>query len=143
MNEYMKRILMASLFLVFMVSYAHAENEDNEGYDENTEIRLKGEVTHVLPRSHGPVVVVLHTASKTYMVITGPPWYLAQEGFTVKVGDSLKVTGSKFIGREGNVYIAARRIKDSATGRVLLLRDSNHMPLWRGNHRMRGGGSEP
>jgi len=125
-----------------MFSYAHAEYEENEGYDENTEIRVKGEVTHVLPRKHGPVIVVLHTTSKTYLVITGPPWYLEQEGFTLKVGDSLRVTGSKFIGREGNVYIVARRIKDPS-GRVLLLKDSNLMPFWRGHHKMKGGGSEP
>ena len=134
----MKKILLTSFFLVFIFSYAHAQNEENEGYDENTEIRIKGTVQQVLPRMRGPVVVILQTPNRDYKIITGPAWYLEQEGFELKAGDSLKVTGSKFIGRDGNLYVVARRIGNLTTGRVLKLRDSMFMPHWRGTHMKRG-----
>jgi hypothetical protein len=140
MNKYMKKILLASMFLLLTVSYSYAEYESTEGYDENTEIRVMGKVTSLVQRARGPVIIVLQTANRDYKVITGPPWYLAQEGFDLKLGDELKIRGSKFIGRDGNVYIVARRIKDTSTGKVLKLMDEACMPYWRGHRIMRGGG---
>jgi hypothetical protein len=133
----MRKILLVFLFLVLCFSYAHAQNEDNEGYDENTEIRIKGTILQVQPRMRGPVVVLLQTANRDYKVITGPPWYLEQEGFELKPGDSLKVTGSKFIGRDGNLYVVARWLRNLSTGKGLLLRDSSLIPHWRSSHMTR------
>jgi hypothetical protein len=134
----MKKTLLAALFLLLICSSAYCEYEDTEGYDENTEIRIKGTILQVLPRMRGPVVVILQTANRNYKIITGPPWYLEQEGFELKAGDSLNVTGSKFIGRDGNLYVVARRLRNLSTGKVLLLRDSSFIPHWRGNHMTRG-----
>jgi hypothetical protein len=45
------------------------------------------------------------------------------------------VVGSKYIGRDGNLYIVARQLRNPATGRMVILRDSAYRPLWKG-HRM-------
>ena len=129
---------MLPLLLLLLSSFAYADNGDTEGYDENTEIRIKGTIQQQLPRMRGPVVVILQTPNRDYKVITGPAWYLAEEGFELNVGDSLKVTGSKFIGRDGNLYVVARRIGNLTTGKQLRLRDSAFMPHWRGGHMKRG-----
>jgi hypothetical protein len=143
MNKYMKNILLVSVFIFLISSYAFAEYETTEGYDENTEIKIAGTVTQAVPRMRGAVIIMLQTPNRDYRVITGPRWYLDIEGFDFKVGDNLRVTGSKFIGRDGNLYIVARKIKDSSTGKVLRLRDSDLVPYWRGRHMMRGRGYEP
>jgi hypothetical protein len=140
MNKEMKKILLLSMFVLLISSHAYAEYETTEGYDENTEIKIAGTVTQVVPRARGPVTIIIRTVNRDYMVITGPQWFIVQEGFNLKAGDILRVTGSKFIGRDGNLYIVARKIKDSSTGKVLRLRDSNLLPFWRGHHNIRGRG---
>jgi hypothetical protein len=140
MNNYMKRILFASFFMIFICSYAHAQYEDTEGYDENTEIRVKGVVKDVALRMRGAIVLLFKAGNREYRVVTGPQRYLLQEGFEFKTGDSLFVVGSKFIGRDGYSYIVARRIKNTVSGKTLLLRDSSLIPLWRGGPRHMGPG---
>jgi len=137
MNNYMKHILLASFFLVLICSYAYAESEDIEGYDENTEIKVTGVVADTLPRMRGAIIAILKSGKREYRVVTGPQRYLLQEGFVIKAGDSWQVTGSKLISRDGSLYIIARKVKNISTGRKLLLRDTALIPLWRGGpHRM-------
>jgi hypothetical protein len=137
MNNNMKKILIASLFLILFCSYAYAEYEESEGYDENTEIRIKGVVTENIVRPRGPVVVRVRSGNREYRVVTGPQRYLLQEGFEFKPGDQWKVTGSKLIGRDGSIYIIARKIRNVSSGKTLQLRDTSLIPLWRGGpHRM-------
>lgn len=142
MNSYMKRALLASFFLVFIFSSAYAENEVTEGYDENTELTIKGTVIEVLKEMRGPVIVVLQAGSRNYKVITGPPWYIFREGIELKAGAACEVTGSKYIARDGNLYLVASRIKDLTTGKTILLRDSSGMPFWRGRGMMRRGANQ-
>ena len=111
-------IKITSLFFVFSVlflSYAYAENDASEGYDENTEITIKGTIKDVIREMRGPVIVLLKTGGKDY-----------------------KVVGSQFFSRDGNHYLIASRIKDLDTGKITHLRDSSCMPLWKGR-RMKGG----
>jgi hypothetical protein len=136
----MKRILLAAIFLVFFCSYANAQYEDTEGYDENTEIRVKGIVKDISSRKRGAIVLLFKAGNREYRVVTGPQRYLLQEGFEFRSGDSLFVVGSKFIGRDGSIYIVARRIKNTVSGKTLLLRDSSLIPLWRGGPRHMGPG---
>jgi len=138
MNNYMKKIMFAAFFLVVFCSFAYAQYEEAEGYDENTEIRIKGVVTDVSPRMRGAIIIMFKAGKREYRVVTGPQRYLMQEGFEFKTGDPLLVTGSKFIGRDGSLYIMARQIKNTASGKTLLLRDSSCMPLWRGGPHHKG-----
>lgn len=138
MNKYMKKTLLVSLFLIFFFSYAYAEKEVTEGYDENTEVNVKGTIKELLRGMTGPVIIMLQSANKEYKVITAPPWYIAQEGIELRAGDSYEITGSKYIAGDGNLYIVASRLRDLSTGKIIPLRDSYYMPLWKG-HSMRRG----
>jgi hypothetical protein len=144
MNNYMNKIILSSFFLIFICTYAYAEYGEAEGYDENTEIRIKGVVTEILPQMRGAIIVIIKAGNREYRVVTGPKKYLLLENIEFKPKDSLLVTGSKFIGRDGCIYIIARRIKNVSSGRNLLLRDSALIPLWReGSHRMRQRDKNP
>ncbi len=134
-------IKITSLFFIFSVmflSYAYAENDASEGYDENTEITIKGTIKDVIREMRGPVIVLLKTGSKDYKIITAPPWFIVQKGIELNLGKSYEVVGSQFFSRDGNQYLIASRIKDLDTGKITQLRDSSYMPLWKGR-RMKGG----
>ena len=138
MNSSLKITSFVFTFVILFFSYAYAENEVSEGYDENTEVTLKGAIKDVGRGMRGPVIVLLQVGGKNYQVITAPPWYIAQEGIELKLGSSYEVTGSKFISREGTLYIIASHLKDLSTGKVTQLRDSFCMPLWKGKRMKRG-----
>jgi hypothetical protein len=126
------------IFSVLFLSYAYAENYVSEGYDENTEITIKGTIKDVIREMRGPVVILLKTGGKDYKVITAPPWFIVQKGIELSPGKSYEVVGSQFFSRDGNRYLIASRIKDLDTGKITQLRDSSCMPLWKGR-RMKGG----
>lgn len=130
-----KTILIA-VFLLSIVSFSYAETEITEGYDENTEITIRGTVAEVMYGMRGPVILRLRTDNKTYSVVTAPRWYLARNAIAFNADSDLEVTGSKYFGMDGNLYIIARQIRDAETGKVIVLRDSYCKPLWRGGHRM-------
>jgi len=143
MKNSVRNASLALLFALFLFSPAYAQSEAGEGYDENTEVTIRGNAKEVARarETRGPVIIVLKSGNRDYKVVTGPPWYLAQEGIELKVGTSYEVTGSKFIARDGNVYIAASRLKDLSTGSVWRLRDSSCMPLWKGRGMRKGSRS--
>ncbi len=124
--------------MLCFVSPAYAENEVTEGYDENTEVTVKGTIKEVLRGMRGPVIIIIQSGNKDYKIITAPAWYLAQEGIEFTAGTAYELTGSKYTARDGNLYIVAGRLKNLSTGRISSLRDSSCMPLWKG-HRMRRG----
>jgi hypothetical protein len=57
----------------------------------------------------------------------GPEWYLDSQKFSIEVGDSLELKGSRVIYNGKPTIIAARLTKED---RVLTLRDDNGLPLW-------------
>jgi hypothetical protein len=134
----MKIFLFASLFMVLLFSTAYAAEEVTEGYDENTEVTVKGTVGEVLREMRGPVIIILQSGNREHTVITAPRWYLQQSDIELKTGTSYEVTGSKYIARDGILYVVASRLKNLSTGGITTLRDSSGMPLWKG-HRMRRG----
>jgi hypothetical protein len=138
--DFMRVVLKIKIFAVclllslFSLSYAGADV--TEGYDENTEITVRGTVTEIVRRKRGPVVLKLKAGNKTYNAVTAPEWYLSQESIIFNAGSVLEVRGSKYFGKDGNLYIAVREIKDLEIEKVINLRDSNCKPMWKG-HRMR------
>ena len=137
MNSSLKITSFVFIFVILLFCYAYAENEVSEGYDENTEVTIKGTIKDIGRGMRGPVIVLLQAGSKNYQVITAPPWYIAQEGIELRPGSSYEVTGSKFISRDGNPYIIASHLKDLSTGKITQLRDSSCMPLWKGRRMKR------
>jgi hypothetical protein len=77
----------------------------------------------------------LKARTKTYRVITAPPWYLSREAIAFEPASEVEVVGSKYIGRDGDLYLICREIREVASGRVIVLRDESYRPLWKG-HRM-------
>jgi hypothetical protein len=143
MNSYTKSGLLAFFLIVFSFSAAYAESESGEGYDENTEVTIKGTVREVMKEMRGPAIVILKSGNRDYKVVTAPPWYIAGEGIEFKAGTPYEVTGSKYIARNGNLYIVASRLKNLSTGKITPLRDSSCMPLWKGRMMRRGFSSRP
>jgi hypothetical protein len=137
MNNFKKNSLVIVLLLL-LFSHSSAENEAAEGYDENTEVTIRGRLGDFVREMRGPVILLLHAGTKDYRVITAPPWYIAQEGIELRPGRLYEVTGSKYFSRDGNLYIIASRLKDFSTGRITQLRDSSCMPRWKGSRMKRG-----
>jgi hypothetical protein len=132
-------LVIVALCLISVCAYA-AESDVSEGYDENTALTVKGTVLQVMTGQRGPVMIVLKTVNKDYTVITAPPRFLEQEGISFEAGALYEIKGSKYIGRDGTLYLIAGRLKNLVTGKVTLLRDEDNRPLWSGgHHRMRRG----
>ena len=133
----LKKISIVIVLLLSLFSHAYAENESVEGYDENTEVTVRGMFGVFVQEMRGPMILLLHAGTKDYRVITAPQWYIAHEGIELRPGRLYEVTGSKYFSRDGNLYIIASRLKDFSTGRITQFRDSSCMPRWKGK-RMRG-----
>ncbi len=102
------------------------------GYDENTEIVIKGRVAAVNARSFsGLNCFTLEFRNRMFRVITAPPWFLRRIGFSLKPGQKIRVRGSKFFGRDGGLYILARSLQIVPKGRKIVFRDRDCKPIWR------------
>jgi hypothetical protein len=86
--------------------------------------------------------VALKTDKGSLMVHLGPGWYLDEQKFAVKTGDTLEVTGSQ-VTLNNQPAIIARDVK--VNGKTLKLRDEQGIPAWsrmgRGPGMGPGGGS--
>ncbi len=80
--------------------------------------------------------VVLKTNQGSLVVHLGPGWFLSQQKFVVKAGDTLEATGSKVTLNNQPVLIA-RQVK--VNSKTLELRDVRGIPVWSGSGRGKGG----
>lgn len=87
--------------------------------------------------------LVLKTSKGKITINLGPPWYVKKQGFSLRTGDTLEVTGSKVTKNEKTVLLAAEVKKN---GQTLKVRDEKGAPLFRGQgpdgqeSKGRGGG---
>lgn len=129
------RITFLSLLLCFFViQISEAEDTDIEGYDENTEITIKGTVKEIDTSKRGPVILTIHYKNKPFKVVTAPKWYLHRNNIEFKSGMEVEITGSKFLSKEGTFFISARKIKFTENEKMIELRDSHCRPMWRRMH---------
>lgn len=129
-----KHVLSAGviLLLFFSLCSVSAALEAVEGYDENTEVTVKGEVKEVIKGMHGPLILKVASESRAYYIVTAPAWYLKRENISFQQDSVLEVAGSKYFGKDGQIYIIARKIKEEKTGKEIHLRDSFCKPMWHG-----------
>ena len=120
-----------SLLLCLFIPDTAKAADDFEGYDENTEIIIKGSVSEVVLTMRGPVMLIVNYKNKPLRVLTAPRWYLIRNNIEFQSSAELEVTGSKFYGRDGNFYLAARKIKFLKDDRVIELRDPLFRPMWK------------
>jgi len=82
--------------------------------------------------------LLLKTDKGNITVQLGPPAYVRKQGFDLKQGDSLEVTGSQ-VTRDGQPLLLAAQMKKD--GQTLKLRDEQGVPLWQEEeHHGRGSG---
>lgn len=120
------------LLLLFLSLPSAAATEPGEGYDENTEVTIRGMVKSLETGRRGPVIFTMVHHYRPYHVVTAPRWYLRQENIDLRPGLGVEVTGSKVFGDDGVIYLISRKVKILGTGREFLLRDSSLRPLWHG-----------
>jgi hypothetical protein len=138
-------ILLISLVLVCPALAQMGPGRGGRGmgprlYNPQTVTTVKGTVAKLEEMSmgrRGMVVrnVILKTAKGNFLVHLGPTWYLEQQKFPLKAGDTLEVTGSQVILNNQPAIIAKDAV---ANGKTLKLRDASGIPVWRG----RGAGSQ-
>ncbi len=73
--------------------------------------------------------LVLKTTKGNITVDLGPPWYVKKQGFSLRTGDTLEVTGSRVTKDEKTLLLAAEVKKN---GQTLKVRDEKGAPLFRG-----------
>ena len=71
--------------------------------------------------------LLLKTDKGNITIHLGPPWYVRKQGFDLKQGDSLEVTGSQVTRDDQPLLLAAQVKKD---GQTLKVRDEQGVPLW-------------
>lgn len=112
-----------------------------DGFDVNTVGEINGKVSGFSQPDQGPGRFNLLTKKETYTVITSPKWYWNDLDGKIRDGDEVTVTGSKTLGKDGNLYIIAQEIKVPSSGKLLVFRGKDGGPLWRGPGGGSGGGS--
>jgi hypothetical protein len=111
-------------------------------YNPQTVTTVKGAVEKVEELSMGRMgmkirELILKTEKGSLAVHLAPDWYLDQEKFAVKAGDTVEVTGSQVTLNNQPAMIA----KDiTMNGKTLKLRDDQGLPAWRGAGRGMGPG---
>ena len=101
------------------------------GYDENTEVIVKGKVIEPKAFSfRGLNCLQMESRGRTLYVVTAPEWYLKRLNLKLASGTHIQVVGSKFYGKDGAIYIVARSVKTLPSGRSIQFRDSKCRPVW-------------
>jgi len=138
MNKSMAFVMMMAL--VASTGLVFAQPFDGAGQvpqiDPNKVVTVRGEVVRYVAAygAQQPELVVRDSAKKTYTIIMGPYWYLLNQGFDAKPGDTVEVVAYACFRR--NDLLAAKEATNETKGFSVVFRDSAGWPLW-----ARGGGT--
>lgn len=126
---YIKQLSIAAVFSVMLsASLVYAEKI---GYDENTEVVVKGVVQNEAKTPYkGYSNFFLKTNWKIYRVLTAPNWYLKRNSLKFQKGQKVKVVGSKFYGPDGSLCIVAKSVHLFPQGKIIRFRDTLSRPIW-------------
>jgi hypothetical protein len=126
-------------------------------FDPNTVTTISGEIVSVdqtKPRrnnqnnnqntnqnnprnNHQGIHLTLKSADQTIDVRVGPAWYLEQENMVLTAGDQVTIKGFPMNKNDQSFFVAQEITKGS---QVLVLRDENGLPMWRGQGQKAGQG---
>lgn len=112
-----------------------------DGFGVNTVGEVYGKVSDFSQPEQGSARFNLITKKETYIVITSPKWYWNDLDGKICDGDEVGVTGSKALGKDGNLYVIAQEVKIPLSVNLLVFRGKDGGPLWRGPGGSSGGGS--
>ena len=121
-------IFASTIFQLLAVSTAISQQI---GYDENTEIVVKGIVQKEAAHPYrGLANFFLKTQWKIFRVLTAPGWYMREASVKLKKGQQVEVIGSKFYGLDGSLCLVAKTIRILPQGKIIRFRDSLARPIW-------------
>ena len=103
-----------------------------EGFDQNTVGEVQGKAHGLLFPASGPVRFLLTSNKETYSVIVSPRWYWEDLGIKITDGEEVRVSGSKSLGKDGNLYIIAQEIRIPSQNKSFVVRNDMGRPLWKG-----------
>ncbi len=103
------------------------------GFDPNTVGEVAGRAHGFLEPAEGPVRFQLAGERETYTVLLSPPWYWRDLATPFPDGEEVVVSGSKSLGKDGNLYIIAQEVTHRSSGEILFFRDKDGFPLWSGH----------
>jgi hypothetical protein len=84
-----------------------------------------------------PLIKVKDSMWRTSKVFVGPPAFLKEQGFLIRIGQRL-IIWSVPVKVEGSEVLAAFEIEDIDTGRKMLLRNEKGEPVWWGGNARSG-----
>ncbi|OEU74220.1 MAG: hypothetical protein BA864_03765 [Desulfuromonadales bacterium C00003093] len=120
--------LLLAVIIVINTASAHAESV---GYDENTEVVVRGIVRQNTSWPFmGLQCFILQSGSKAFRVIVGPRWFVKRMGFRLHRGADVEVVGSKFFASDGYLCILSKSLRFQSSGQTVVLRDQTCKPLW-------------
>ncbi|MEA1867429.1 MAG: hypothetical protein U9N19_04920 [Thermodesulfobacteriota bacterium] len=119
------------LFAIFLLTNADSAHAISIGYDENTEVVIRGTIKQCVVRPYMRLqCFTLQTRTRIFRVIVAPRWFVRRIGLKLNNGEDVKVVGSKFFGRDGCLFLLARSIRFLSSGRNVVLRDRSCKPVW-------------
>ena len=145
-------LLFLVFFLVSLFAVQQSEAEENEqvllnsgihypgGFDSNTVGTVEGRVSEYCQPKRGPVRFQLESRREIYTVLASPAWYWDDLGADIPDGTSIRVRGSKSLGKDGKLYIIAQEMKILSSEQSLVFRSKDGFPLWKGSRRGATGG---
>lgn len=114
------------------------------GYDANTVITVSGRIVTLPEPAQSQLQAVIEANSGRINVVLGPRGYWQEHGFELKIGDEVKVRGSKAQGKDGKIYLLAQTVSESSRGQEVALRSDGGKPVWdsnsMGSHMVRNTG---
>ena len=99
------------LFAIFLLTNANSAHAVSIGYDENTEIVIRGTIKQCAARPYIKLqCFTLQTKTRIFRVIVAPRWFVRRIKLKLNVGEDVEVVGSKFFGKDGCLCLLARSI---------------------------------
>lgn len=104
------------------------------GYDPNTVTTISGKLSVAPAKSSSLEQTTIHLNTKDgdVTVILGPWWNWEKNGYKIDSESQVSVTGSKAVGKNGEIYIFAKSV-ESREGGLITLRTDSGAPLWSRN----------
>jgi hypothetical protein len=119
-------VCLAALVLGPAVALGQAKAPE---YDVASEVTLRGEVSAIheskVATDHPGLHLILQTEEGAVEVHACPVRFLRELDFTIEIGDTLSIVGSR--PRKSSVVVAREITKGSMS---LILRDKNGVPNW-------------
>jgi len=145
----MKKLTTVFIVLLFVATFALTQNyyRRNSNYpryfNPETITTVEGKIIgidSVKMRVYATTRLNVQTKNGPIYIHVAPYWFLENNKILFKIGEPIKVTGSKVIYNNKPVIIASQL---KYNGKELKLRDANGFPVWagrRGNNKGKGMG---